>query len=240
MLILYKNSLAIGKVWHKRYFPKIHDFSYKLNMWLIDLDHTDNVNKNLNLFYKFRDRDYLANLQELKLKNRVLSKFYECGINLDNDSKIFLLGQVSNLGTYFSPLNLFLIYNAENKLIYILAEVSNTPWNERHYYILNQADKIITHDKQFHVSPFFSMNQIYTWGFKILTNSIYFKIDIIEKDKKVFTASFNSSLITLENAKQRRVFLKNPFNGLKIIIGIYFEALRLFIKKLKFYKHPIC
>lgn len=239
MLILYKNSLAIGKVWHKRYFPKTHEFRYKLNMWLIDLDDSDNVNKNLNLFYKFRDRDYLANLQDLKLKNRVVAKFYECGITLDKDSKIFLLGQVSNLGTYFSPLNLFLIYKPENELIYILAEVSNTPWNERHYYILNLADKIITHEKQFHVSPFFSMNQSYTWDFKILTNSIYFKIDIIEKDKKVFAASFNSSLITLENAAQSQVFFKSPFNGLKIIVGIYFEALRLVIKKLKFYKHPV-
>lgn len=239
MLILYKNSLAIGKVWHKRYFPKTHEFSYKLNMWLIDLDNTKNVNKNLNLFYKFRDRDYLDNLPDLKLKNRVLAKFYECGINLDKDTKIFLLGQVSNFGTYFSPLNLFLIYNSDNYLIYILAEVSNTPWNERHYYILNQDDKIITHEKQFHVSPFFSMNQSYTWDFTILANNIYFKIDIIEQNQKVFTASFNSSLITLENAAQGRVFFKTPFNGLKIIIGIYFEALRLVVKKLKFYKHPV-
>ena len=97
------------------------------------------------------------------------------------DGPIRLLTQLRCCGYYFSPLNLFYVYhrNHEERIEFIVAEVSNTPWNERHCYTLWEGNRTgaanslsVSHAKAFHVSPFMGMDMEYRWKLSQPGNTI--------------------------------------------------------------------
>lgn len=236
------NSLCIGNVWHKRFEPRIHEFQYKLNMWLLDLDNTEDLAQNSKFksyIYRFKEEKYLRDEGSLPLREKLKNKLSELGAKIDSKDKLYLLGQLSNLGLYFSPLNLYLVFDDINQCKYILAEVSNTPWNERYYYLLDKSQKQIISTKNFHVSPFFGMNQEYHWSFNFTEEKLAFTIDTYENGRKVFSAGFSGKLVRANDKGFDKTIIKSPLNVYKIIAGIYFEAFRLwFIKKIPFIPHP--
>ena len=79
---------------------------------------------------------------------------------------------MSNLGFIFSPLNLYLVVKDE-ECRYILAEVSNTPWNERYYYLLDRSQTKIISEKNF-TYRHFNLDQEYHWNFKLDENKLHF------------------------------------------------------------------
>lgn len=234
------NSLAIGKVWHKRYTPKIHEFQYNLNSWLIDIDNYQNicqVNRFIGIdkfnVYTFDEQKYLRNHQG-NLSQKVRQKFIELGASVHDHDNIFLLGQLKNLGLYFSPLNLFLCFQ-DNICTYVLAEVSNTPWNERHYYLIDIANKKLINTKNFHVSPFWSIDQEYHWSFNIKEDNLFFQIDNYQNHKKVFSAAYSVNFVPLDKKTEvNQNLLRQPFSVWKIVFAIYFEAFKIFIKRIPF------
>ena len=90
------------------------------------------------------------------------------------DGRVLLLGNVRCMGFYFSPVNFYFCYR-QGEARYLLAEVSNTPWNERHYYLLDLA-ALAPHDKDFHVSPFMGLAMRYHWRIRYLClSALYVK-----------------------------------------------------------------
>lgn len=240
---MFKHSLCIGKIWHNRYSPKIHKFSYKLNSWMIDLQLIKNTDKKRSIFgnrilqiYRFNPQNYLRDFKG-DLINKVKNQFSQLGVTLNGDEKFYLWCQVSNLGIYFSPLNLYFCY-CDDRCSYVMAEVSNTPWNERHYYMLDIQNPPIITNKQFHVSPFFGLNQEYRWEFDFNQEEISFAIKSFEGAKLVFSAGYQAKLIDILNIKVKKNILTSPITVYKIIIAIYFEALRLWLKRIAFVPHP--
>jgi DUF1365 family protein len=150
-------------------------------------------------FYSFDESKYLRG-EEGNLAQKVRNKFMQLSAKLDGSEQIFLLGQLKNCGIYFSPINLFLCF-MNDKCRYILAEVSNTPWNERHYYLVDMNSKEYKTAKNFHVSPFFDLNQIYDWHFEISNDKIYFQINTFENSQKVFSAGYKVKLIPFLDKK---------------------------------------
>ena len=242
------NSLAVGNVWHKRYTPKVHQFNYKLNSWLIDInDYQDLglISKLLRIgkfgCYSFDPKKYIRD--DLgSLTEKVRQQLTKLGAILHGNEQIFLLGQLTNFGLYFSPLNLYICYLNE-QCNYILAEVSNTPWNERHYYLLDmqQPNQIVA--KNFHVSPFWTINQNYKWTFDISPSKMYFQIDNYQGESKVFSAGYYVEFTSITDKNNiRRHIIRQPFSVWKIVLAIYYEALKIFMKKIPFvaYQKPRC
>ena len=213
-------------------------------MWLIALNQVkfDSNSRIVSrvkwAIYRFNSKNYLRhNTSNISLANKVCQQVRELGGNLNGDEQVFLLGQLSNLGLYFSPLNLYLVVQNED-CRYILAEVSNTPWNERHYYLLDRSKPEIISEKKFHVSPFFNLDQEYHWNFKLDEDKLHFSIDTYENNEKVFSAGYHCNLVEFKSAGFMASVLKSPLNVYKILAGIYFEALRIFFKKIPFVPYP--
>ena len=84
---------------------------------------------------------------------------------------IRLLTLLRNWGYYFCPLCLYYCFDRSGQTVdAVVAEVSNTPWHERHWYVLWQGNRIgepsqlrFRHPKGFHVSPFMDMDMQYEW-----------------------------------------------------------------------------
>lgn len=256
-----------GSVMHARHTPKRHHFSYKLFYLLIDLDEINllselsplwSVNK-INLV-QFRHKDYMNGTISGNLKSSVVDII----LRQTQDhfkGKIFLLTNLRYWGYCFNPVSYYFCFNENGALQYIVDEVSNTPWKERYQYVhkinipSNNSSKPNSHNKQppelvfefkkaFHVSPFMPMDMRYKTIYKISNNKILIHMSLYKTEqsdtrREIFFASMNlknGQPLTPKNANL--LPFRFPFQCSKIILSIYWQAFRLWIKRFPFYAHP--
>ncbi|MCL1067205.1 DUF1365 domain-containing protein [Shewanella olleyana] len=173
---------------------------------------------------------------EQALKQRVLWTIKQLGASQECQSVIFA-GQVRHFGFYFSPVNFYFCYQ-DDKPIYMLAEVSNTPWDQRHCYLVN-LEQTQTTDKVFHVSPFMNLDMHYQW--QVVAPSKRLNVTIQNRDdanNKLFDASLQLKRRQFNANNIRKMLVGFPVMTLKIMWGIYWQALKLFVKKIPFIAHP--
>lgn len=237
------SCIYTGHIRHRRFSPKKHSFSYKLFLLAIDLDELDEVTALGPWFKKdrfaplsFRCTDYLSHKISVS-KQDVWQKVQQLG-GQALTGRVLFVGQLRCFGLYFSPINLYYCYDHAEQLRYLLAEVSNTPWNERHYYLLKIEKKMIS-EKAFHVSPFMEMNMQYNWRIKAPGKQLNLHIEnhSKENEQKIFDATLMMRSMELNNRNLRRCFLSIPSMTIKTLAGIYWQALKLFIKGVPYVAH---
>ena len=175
------SCIYVGEVRHKRLSPREHSFFYKIFFLAIDLDEVQKLST-FGWWFKcdkfaplnFRSADYLQQ-KESVTKQLVWHKVQQLG-GKNLAGRVMFIGQMRCFGLYFSPINLYYCYNHNNQLAYLLAEVSNTPWRERHYYLIDIKENLVC-DKDFHVSPFMDLNMRYHWRIKAPDENLSLHID---------------------------------------------------------------
>lgn len=237
------NSLIYsGDVYHQRFVPKNHTFTYSLFLLWLDLETLSNDGKlpgtedRFWLPIKFKRSDYL-DAPEIPLGERarqIMSKL--AGEQLQG--RVFLLGQVRMLGWYFSPVNFYYLQHEDGHFSHMLAEVSNTPWNKRHHYLVDLAQEQPVTEKDFHVSPFNPMDMHYHWKVSQPGEQLGVHIACHKAGQKHFEAAIamKKSPLTAQNLLEH--MRKIPSTALKTVVGIYWQALKLFIKRVPFYGYP--
>ena len=135
-----------GDVFHVRHRPKHHAFNYKFQQWCIDLSELDDVHS-LSRWMSckgfaplwFRRKDYLKD-EEGSLHQAALKKMSSlAGKTLTGH--VFFVGNIRTFGIFFSPVNFYFLQQETGEFTYMLAEVSNTPWLQRHYYLVDLDEK---------------------------------------------------------------------------------------------------
>lgn len=240
----WNSRLFVGQVRHRRFTPVTHHLDYQLFMPAIDLDEIETLEKNVWGFgqrwwhwARWRREDYLG---EGSLKQAVQDKVKALsGVELSG--KVVAVCHLRYLGLYFSPVNFYYLYDAQGKWQYLLAEVSNTPWNERHYYAI-AADKGANgenwcHQKAFHVSPFNPLEQQYHWRIKPLTDKLSVHLEC-HRDSKHFDATLAMQARPMTSLSLLRQLLMMPVQTVKVMLGIYWHALKLWLKGAPVYPHP--
>lgn len=245
----FESAIYRGIVRHRRFAPRAHEFEYPVFMFLLKLDEIPGL---LQRFWqlgsrfwnwaRFRRADYIGDRSEslaVAVTNKISELSSTAPEKLQGD--IFLLTHLRYLGFYFSPLNLYYL-RKDGRFTHMLAEVSNTPWNERHYYLLD-LNNLQPHEKQFHVSPFNPMNQQYRWRVtppdaENERCSVHIECRTGSEDRKVFDATLSLRRRPLNQTELRHVLLGAPVQTLSVLLGIYWQALILFLKRIPVYKHP--
>jgi hypothetical protein len=154
------------------------------------------------------------------------------------------------LGYVFNPVTFYYCFDAQNTLDAVVAEITNTPWNERHAYVLDARTALgggagrplrWRFGKEFHVSPFLPMGLEYDWTFSTPGEGLLVHMNVRDTRggaAKVFDATLTLRREEMSAAAQRRFFLRFPFRTFRVIAGIYWQALRLRLKRAAFYPHP--
>ena len=238
-----ESGIYSGTVFHQRSVPKIHKFDYKIYLFWLKLSELDAVSRQVSGFSQnksgfsvvnFRRCDYLGE-PESKLEYSVLKKMNDLS-DVTLQGEVFMLGQVRTFGLYFSPVNFYYLRNTSGIYTHMLAEVSNTPWNKRHHYLVdlqNQQDC----EKAFFVSPFNPMDMQYKWQIQQPGKNINLHLSCY-KETKHFEAAIDMQLSPLNSATLRSSLLSIPSMTIKTIFGIYWQAVKLFFKRVPIYTHP--
>jgi DUF1365 family protein len=241
-----QSSIYTGIVAHHRQAVAEHRFQYGIGYCWIDLDEyliEAPLRKLLDgrgRPWSFRAADHgggQATVTELLEWVRVRAREY----GVQADGPVRLLTQLRNWGLAFSPLNVFYLYNRDDQLKGIIGEVTNTPWGDRHWYVLpaTPADEIpgryaVSHTKQFHVSPFWDMNLQYDWSLTAPGPQLELWLNCLRGADRVFRAGMKLRRQPLTAGALWRLSLTNH----RVLAGIYYQALRLWWKQCPVYNHP--
>ena len=228
------SAIYSGWVRHRHYSPKSHEFNYKLFLLSLDLDELESgialgpwLRVEKPAILSFRHKDYLDGEGKLT-KQKVWDRVVTLG-GKDFGGKVVLLGQLRCFGLYFSPVNFYYCHDDSGEFKYLLAEVSNTPWNERHCYLVDARQNVVM-DKEFHVSPFMNEDMQYHWRFTPLNKTLYLNIDNTQDSEKLFDATFSMQREALTSKGLIKNLLRVPAMTVTTVVGIHWEAIKLFVK----------
>jgi DUF1365 family protein len=235
------SALYTGTVAHRRLRPRAHALRYDIFMMLLDVDELASLSKNLRLFnadrfglFSFFQRDHGAGAAA-GLRGWVDDLLRQAGV-LPDGGAIRVLCMPRILGHAFNPLTVYFCHRADGGLAALLYEVNNT-FGQRHAYLIpvQDAGSPIIQDcgKDFFVSPFMDMDMRYR--FRVVPPGARTGISIDASDDKgvVLAASFVGRRRALTDAALLGLFLRMPLLGLKVLTGIYWEALLIWRKGIK-------
>jgi len=240
--------LYTGQVMHARLKPLGHRFSYRVFSALIDLDALDDANRLSSLFsvnrrnlLSFFERDHLPkNEGHTTLRVYVGQLLQEAGVA--HPERVLLLAYPRMLGFVFNPISVYYCYGDNDALSAMIYEVRNT-FGERHTYVCEVKPGQLTaagvrqeRNKIFYVSPFIDMSMRYF--FRMLPPGDEVKMRIFETDEfgdPLLSATFSGSKLPITSASIASQLLRLPFMTLKVVAGIHWEALKLWLKGAKFH-----
>ncbi|MGB5707356.1 MAG: DUF1365 domain-containing protein [Arenicellales bacterium] len=242
-----RSSIYWGNVRHRRFTPVKHEFSYRIAMLMLDLDH---VERELNFgpvlgcrhaaLGWFRRKDYVGD-QTLPLKQEILKQVKQkTGQNLNG--KVLVLTHLRYWGFIMNPISVFYCYDKEEQLQALALQVTNTPWQEKILYVINadndQRNQLSQFPKAMHVSPFNPMNMRYQCRFRDAEDTLFFHLENHFESEKHTDATMLFKRYPLTRWKLIGLTLRQPVMTIKVGFGIYWQALRLWLKKSPVHDHP--
>ena len=249
---MWKSAIYEGKLFHERIQPKSHKFTYSVFMMYCCLSELDEIlalsplwgKGRLNLA-RFCRSDFHGN-PNLSLEDSVKNTVSEqLGFRPDGD--VFVLANLRYFGFIMNPLVTYYCYNSSDQLVAILAEVTNTPWGESHAYALKvgENDRVFKTEfkKAFTVSPFNVNDMKYSWQSNLPHKNLSISISAKENDRSIVNAALTLKQKDINASVMHSVLIRFPFHTLKVCLGIYWEALKLFVKGVPFlgknkYRNP--
>lgn len=240
------SALLTGRVSHRRLGEKPHAFGYRIHLVLLDLDELDEVFRGrwfwsierLNLV-AFLRRDYLG-APETSLAEAVRERVH-AELGRRPSGAVQVITQLRTFGYLFNPVSFYLCNDETGTLEAIVAEITNTPWGERHAYVLDASGRdelTFRFDKDFHVSPFFDMDQVYEWRFALEGDSVNVSMTNYERARAVFHANLSLERRAITRRSLAAALVQYPLQPLRMHLAIYWHAARLLLKRVTFFTHP--
>lgn len=245
------SAIYTGWVSHRRFTPRPHAFEYRLFMAYLDLAELDAAFRGRWLWSArrpapawFRRADYLGDPTvplDAAVRERVLA---ETGRR--PAGPVRMLTHLRYFGLCFNPVTFYYCFDpAGERVEAILAEITNTPWHERHAYVLDCAAQAgprrawrFHFGKRFHVSPFMPMALDYDWRFTQPGDTLGVHMVNRRAGVEVFDATLALERRPITGASLARALASFPPMALKVVGGIYWQALRLWLKGMPFHPHP--
>lgn len=191
--------------------------------------------------FSFMRKDYhRPELPELK-KAVHLTLHEKAGLPLDRMGAVRVLTQPRTFGFSFNPVSFYYIYDLDDQPLGVVAEINNTPWNERFSYGMawNGEDLEASFSKDFHVSPFMPMDQLYHWRFSQPSESLRVHMENEDpREARLFSASLQLERRALSAKALTWCAIVHPFCTIKTLVAIYWHALVLKLKGAPFFEHP--
>lgn len=246
------SAIYEGTIRHRRFRPVENGFRYRLFMLYLDLSELGTVFEN-HPFWSiektnlatFRRRDYPGDPRiplDLSVREWVRARTGERPAG-----PIRLLTHLRYLGIGFNPVSFYYCFDERDQDVeFLVAEIRNTPWLEFHRYLFTPWEnrhpspnwRGYAFEKRFHVSPFMEMAIRYDWRFRMPGERLNVHMINHGGGQRLFDASLDLRRTEIDRRSLSRVLLRYPAMTAKVILMIYFQALRLWWKGAPFFTHP--
>jgi len=241
-----RSALYEGRVYHDRLTPRRHRFQARVFLPLVDLGELERGELPIPTRWSplawFRRADYMGD-PERCLREVVLDRV-EAELGRRPEGPVALVGHLRSWLYVFNPVVFYYCYDREERLDAIVAEITNTPWDERHAYVLDARDSgpgaghRWRFAKDFHVSPFHPMEHEYDWSFRTPGEHLTVHMENLEAGAKVFQAGLTAERRPLTRGSLVRALLRHPLLTWRVTAGIYVHAALLWLKRVPFHVHP--
>lgn len=249
------SGIYTGTVRHRRFSPRQHALNYPVFMMYLDLDEIDEV-MSKSFFWscrgwavaRFKCSDYFGGSGDKltpentavgiadAIKNKV-----EQELGFRPDGPVRLLTNLRYFGFIINPISVYYCFDKDDKLQAMVAEVTNTPWGEKIAYALpcesKNKNQRIEFNKAMHVSPFNPMDMVYRWRSNEPGSKIAIHLENWQ-DEKVMDATLALRREEISASALNKVLIRYPIMTAKVMIAIYWNALKLFFKRVPLYAHP--
>jgi len=246
-----KSCIYRGTVHHARRMPVRHVFTHELFMMYLDLAELEEVFDGRWLWSvdrpavaRFRRSDYLGP-PEVPLDQAVRDEA-ERLTGARPSGPIRMLGHLRYCGYVMNPVTFYYCFDRDDRRVRtILAEVTNTPWKERHVYALTRSEagvgptgRVHRFEKAFHVSPFMDMDHEYRWDFDDPADTLHVRMENHADGVRMFHADLKLDRIPISGPSLAAALVRFPFMTARVVWAIYWQALRLWLKRTPFFAHP--
>lgn len=240
------SGLYVGKVHHRRLRPRVHALVYRVFMLVLDIDELDALFARSRLLRRGRfglmslDPSDFGDRSGRPLRAQIEAVLAEAGLGPVGRIRLMTMPRI--LGYGFNPISVWFCDRPDGQPAAILYEVSNT-FGERHSYLVGTPDATAARahraDKRFHVSPFMDMDQ--TYDFRVRApdaDGVSVAITVSDADGPMLTASFAGERRDLDDAGLLKAWITHPLLTLKVIAGIHWEALWIWLKGVGYRRKP--
>ena len=247
--------LSVGLVRHERLRPARNAFSYGVFTLMLPLRSLGAAplamrlcSRNRFNLLSFHDRDHGdGHTPLLHWIDRLLQAE---GID-DADGEVWLQTFPRVLGYVFNPVSFWYCHRSDGSLRAVVCEVNNT-FGERHCYLLDQGrtlrwGELLSARKVFHVSPFCDVAGAYQFRFMraqqrqgahTIERTVA-RIDYHDDDGPLLLTSVSGVLRPLTDSAALLAFVRHPLMTLGVIMRIHWQALKLFSKRVPFFRKPL-
>ena len=246
------SALYIGHIRHRRFGPRRNDFRYRIYLAYLDLAELETVfsgrwfwSVRRPALARFRRADFLGDPSvplDTAVRDRVEAETGKRPLG-----PIRLLSHIRQFGYNFNPVSFYYVFDSTGeRLETVVAEITNTPWDERHSYVLSvdQAERVGAQvmrwqfDKRFHVSPFLPMDMRYDWRFSEPGDTLSVHMENWKDGQSHFDATLTLRREPITGRSLARALAAVPLITFKVSALIYWQALLLLIKRTPFFTHP--
>lgn len=241
-------DLYTARVMHRRLVEPFYRFVYRVFYLLLDIDRIDEAAAGLRLFshnrfnlLSFHDRDHGAQQRgELRSWAEAVLR----GVNIDlAGGRIRLLCMPRLFGYAFNPISLWYCEHADGSLRAVIAEVRNT-FGERHCYLLASNGAPVPYmqpyetEKCFHVSPFFDLVGRYRFTLSEPGEKLRMLIHETREGLPILDATLAAKRRALTDGNVLKQVLMLPLMTFKVVAGIHWEALKIWLRGARFHGKP--
>ncbi len=251
------SALYTGWVRHRRHAPHPHAFRYRLFLVYLDLAEIDQVFARRWLWSvgrrnvaEFRRSDYLGD-PAIALDTAVRDRVESQGLDRPR-GPIRMLAHLRYFGQCFNPVSFYYCFAEDGRTLQtVVAEVTNTPWKQRHAYVLPVAEATTRgdvhawrFDKRLHVSPFMAMENSYAWRFGLPADALRVHMEVLPPDSSHGSGArqFDATLVLqrkpIDALHLAATLLRFPLMTLQVLTAIHWQALRLWLRGNPVHDHP--
>jgi len=241
-------ALYEGTARHRRLTPVVREFSPRLFLAYLDVDALPDSLDRLpgwsgrrRALVHFRRRDFFDG-QPAPLGDAVRD-LVEARLGRRPEGPVHLLAHLRTFGWLFNPLAVYYCWSADGRVLDALVlEVTNTPWGERHWYVIDARTSTGTGAhivaKAMPVSPFLPGDVDYEVSWTAPGDTLRLDIAVVRGGETMFTAGLALRRRVLDRREAVEILLRHPAMPLRVSIAIYRQAVALFLAHVPVYRHP--